>query len=151
MAAGFTIDEEKIDSFRDYLVTNFQKSKIDQSSNVSLYLDSVIAPSAINEEFYDNINLLEPFGSGNKEPKFVIENLKVIKSDIIKNNHIKSILSGKDGFVFKSFAWNAINTPLENILSKKNKKNFNAAGKLKLNEWRGKREVEFIIEDIATN
>ena len=53
MAAGFTIDEEKIDSFRDYLVTNFQKSKIDQSSNVSLYLDSVIAPSAINEEFYD--------------------------------------------------------------------------------------------------
>ena len=91
-----------------------------------------------------------PFGSGNNEPKFVIENLRVIKSDIIKNNHIKSLLSGSDGFVFKSFAWIAVNTPLEKFLKKGNKKNFNVAGKMKLNEWKGKKEVEFIIEDLST-
>ena len=114
-------------------------------------MDSVIAPSALNEEFYENINSLGPFGSGNSEPKFVIENLKVIRSDIIKNNHIKSLLCGKDGSVFKSFAWNAINSPLESFLNKKNNKSFSAAGKMKLNEWRGKKNIEFIIEDIAMN
>ena len=73
------------------------------------------------------------------------------KENIIKQNHIKSILRGKDGSVFKSFAWNAINTPLESVLINKSKRNFNIAGRMKLNEWRGKNDVEFIIDDIALN
>ena len=151
MAGGFTIDKEKIDLFREFLIKNFEKSKIDNSENSNIYLDSIIAPSALNEEFYENIHSLGPFGSGNSEPKFVIENLKVIRSDIIKNNHIKSLLRGKDGSVFKSFAWNAINGPLENFLNKNNNKSFSAVGKMKLNEWHGKKDIEFIIEDIAMN
>ena len=90
MAGGFTIKKEKIDLFRDYLIKNYEKSKISSSENVNLYPDSIIAPSALNEEFYENINFLEPFGAGNGEPRFVIENLRVIKSDIIKQHHIKS-------------------------------------------------------------
>ena len=132
------------------MINSFEKSKLDLSENLNIYLDSVIAPSALNESFYENINILGPFGSGNNEPKFVIENLRVIKSDIIKNNNIKSLLSGSDGFVFKSFAWNAVNTPLEKFLKRGNKKNFNAAGKMKLNEWKGKREIEFIIDELST-
>ena len=116
-----------------------------------MHLDSIIAPSALNEEFFQEINCLAPFGSGNSEPKFVIENIKVVSSNIIGNNHIKSILTGKDGSTFRAFAWNAKNTPLEPFLNKKNKKLINLAGKMKLNEWRGKKNVEFIIEDIATN
>jgi len=151
MAGGFTIEKEKIDLFREFLIKNFIKTKINNSKNLTIYLDSVIAPSALNEKFYENINLLGPFGSGNSEPKFVIENLKVIRSDTIKKNHIKLLLCGKDGSVFKSFAWNAINGPLEGFLSKNNKKKFSVAGKIKLNEWRGKKNIEFIIEDIALN
>ena len=51
----------------------------------------------------------------------------------------------------KGFAWNAKNTPLEPFLSKKSRKEINIAGKMRLNEWRGKREVEFMIEDISLN
>ena len=102
-------------------------------------------------EFYEKIDFLSPYGSGNNEPKFVIENLRVIKSEIVGNEHIKSLLSGNDGSVFKSFAGNAKNTPLESYLNKNNKKKFNIAGKVKLNEWRGKKSVEFIIEDISIN
>ena len=115
---------------------------------LNLYLDSKIAPSALNEEFYEHINCLAPFGSGNREPKFVIENLQVIVSNTVGENHIRSILRGKDGFVFKSFAWNAINSPLEAVLNN-SKKIFDAAGKMKINEWRGKKSIEFVIEDIS--
>ena len=51
----------------------------DSSKILNLYLDSVIAPAALNEEFYEEINNLSPFGSGNNEPKFVLENLKVFE------------------------------------------------------------------------
>jgi len=151
MAGGFTIKEKNIPIFRDLLIKNFEKSPANSSKNLNLYLDAVIAPSALNETFFREIDFLAPFGSGNSEPKFVIENIKVLSSNTIMDSHIKSILCGKDGSIFKAFAWNAKNTPLEPLLSKTNKQKINIAGKMRLNEWRGKKEVEFIIEDISLN
>jgi len=151
MAGGFTIKEENIPIFRELLIKSFEKSHVNTLKNYNLYLDSLIAPSALNEDFFNEINYLAPFGSGNNEPKFVIENIKVISSDLVGNNHIKSILSGKDGSTFKAFAWNAKNSPLEPFLNKKNKKRINIAGKMRLNEWRGEKKIEFMIEDISLN
>ena len=151
MAGGFTLKKEKIPILRDFLIKNFEKSCTGYSKNINLYLDTIIAPSALNEEFFQEVNCLAPFGSGNSEPKFVIEDIKVVSSNIIGNNHIKSILSGKDGSTFKAFAWNAKNSPLEPFLNKKNKKKINIAGKMRLNEWKGKRNIEFLIEDISLN
>ena len=151
MAGGFTIKEEKIPIFRDFLIKNFEKTRTGYSKNINLYLDSIVAPSALNEDFFQEMNSLAPFGSGNSEPKFVIENIKVVTSNIVANNHIKSILCGKDGTTFKAFAWNAKNSPLEPFLNKKNKKGINIAGKMRLNEWKGKRNIEFMIEDISIN
>ena len=149
MAGGFTLKKENISKFRNFLIKNFEKSNANASNNINLYLDSKIAASALNEEFFDEVNCLAPFGSGNSEPKFVIENIKVISTNIVGNNHIKSILSGKDGSVFKGFVWNGKNSPLEPFLNKNNKKQINIAGKMRLNEWRGKKDVEFVIEDIS--
>ncbi len=149
MAGGFTIKKENIPLFRDFLIKNFKKSQLSSSKVVNLYLDSLIAPSALNEEFYFEIEKLAPFGSGNSEPKFVIENLQLISSDLVADKHIKTVLYGKDGSVIKSIAFNAKDSPLELYLNKKNKKKFNIAGIMNLNEWRGKKSVEFIIEDIS--
>ncbi len=151
MAGGFTIEKQNIEKLRNFLIKNFENLKIKNLDNYNLYLDSIIAPSALNIDFYNDIELLAPFGSGNNEPKFVIEQLKVIKSNIVGDNHIKCILTGKDGSIIKSIAWNAVNGPLEKILSSNNKKTFNAAGKMKLNEWRGEKNIEFIIEDLSIN
>ena len=151
MAGGFTIKEKNIPDFRNFLIKNIKKIFSDSSNVVNIYLDTILSPSAINENFYKEIQELAPFGSGNSEPKFVVENLLVIESNIIVDKHIKSILRGKDGSIIKSVAFNAKNTPLEDILNKKNRKNFSIAGKMNLNEWRGKKNIEFIIEDISLN
>ena len=149
MAGGFTIKKENISLFRIFLIKNFKKSQLASSKLVNLYLDSMIAPSALNEEFYEEINCLAPFGSGNTEPKFVIENLQVVRSDFVADKHIKAILRGKDGSVIKSVAFNAKSSPLEPFLNKNNHKKFNIAGKMNLNEWQGRKNIEFIIEDIS--
>ena len=151
MAGGFTIKEENIPIFRDILIKNFEKLHSNSTINLNLYLDSVIAPSALNEDFFEQVNCLAPFGSGNTEPKFVIENIRVISSNTVGSNHIILTLSGKDGSTFRGFAWNAKNTPLEPYLNKKNKKEINVAGKMRLNEWRGVKKVEFLIEDVSLN
>ena len=151
MAGGFSINEDKIDHFRDFLIKNYEKNNKNNSKEMNMYLDTVIAPSCLNEEFFDQINFLAPFGAGNSEPKFIIEDINVIKKKTVGQNHITLILKGRDGSVFKGFAWNAKNTPLDFIFNEKNKKLINIAGKLRLNEWRGEKKIEFIIEDASIN
>ena len=151
MAAGFSILKENIEKFKNFVFRKFEKVSEKQKNIKELFFDSIISPSAVNLEFYKRVDLLSPFGSGNPEPKFIIENLKTINGKIVGEKHIKSVLIALDGSTFKSIAFNAVDSDLGSYLMKKNKKTFNIAGKLSLNEWRGQKNVEFIIDDISVN
>ncbi len=149
MAGGFSIYEKNIDKFKDFIFRKFKNINEDLGSKKPLYLDSLISPAAVNLEFYNKINILAPFGSGNPEPRFVIEDLKTVNGKVVGEKHIKSVLLGEDGSSLKTIAFNAVENDLGAYLLKKNNKPFNIAGKLSLNEWRGQSNVEFIIDDIS--
>jgi single-stranded-DNA-specific exonuclease len=151
MAGGFSIKVENIEKFKDFIFRKFKNINEDITSEKPLFLDSIISPSALNLEFYNRVNLLAPFGSGNAEPKFIIENLQTVNGKIVGEKHIKSVLIGKDGSPIKTIAFNAVDNDLGAYLLKKNNKLFNIAGKLSLNEWKGQSNVEFIIDDISVN
>jgi len=151
MAGGFSINISNIEKFKDFIFRKFKNINEDLTQQKPLLLDSKIAPSAINLEFYDKINVLSPFGSGNPEPRFIIENLKPANSKIVGDKHIKSVLIGAEGTSIKTIAFNATDNELGAYLLKKNNNTFNIAGKLSLNEWRGQKNVEFIIDDISVN
>jgi single-stranded-DNA-specific exonuclease len=149
MAAGFTIDMKKIQEFKEFLFRKFKSININLEDKKKYYFDAQIAPSAVNIDFFEKINLLAPFGSGNLEPRFLIEDLKVVNSKIVGEKHIKSVLLGSDSSILKTISFNSVDTELSSYLLKKNTKNFNIVGKLSLNEWRGQKNVEFIIDDIS--
>ena len=151
MAGGFSIQIKNINTFKDFVLKKFRSVNEDLKTERPLLLDSIIAPSAVNLEFYNKVELLSPFGSGNPEPKFIIEDVKTINGKIVGEKHVKSILIGKDGSTIKSIAFNATENVLGAYLLKKNNKSFNIAGKLSLNEWKGQSNVEFIIDDISVN
>ena len=151
MAGGFSINVSNIQKFKEFVFNKFRGINIDLSSERPLLLDSKIAPSAINLDFYNKVNILAPFGSGNPEPKFFVENLKPVNSKIVGEKHIKSVLIGSEGSSIKTIAFNAVDNELGAYLLKKKNNIFNIAGKLSLNEWRGQKNVEFIIDDISVN
>ena len=151
MAGGFSINVSNLEEFKKFLFDKFQKVSKNFFSQIPLLLDSKISPSAINLDFFQKIDVLSPFGSGNPEPKFIVEDLKPLNSKIVGDNHIKSVLIGPEGTCVKTIAFNAANNELGAYLMKKNNKKFNIAGKLSLNEWRGRKNVEFIIDDISVN
>ncbi len=151
MAGGFSIKIENIRILKDFVFKKFRGLNEDLKSEKPLFLDSIIAPSAINLDFYNKVALLSPFGSGNPEPKFIIENVKTLNGKVVGEKHIKSVLIGEDGSTIKTIAFNAADNDLGTYLLKKNNKSFNIAGKLSLNEWRGQSNVEFIIDDISVN
>ena len=129
MAGGFSIDIKNIDKFKDFVCRKFQNVNEDISSEKPMYLDSILSPTALNLDFYNKVNNLAPFGSGNPEPKFIVEDLKTINGKIVGEKHIKSILVGKNGSSIKTIAFNAVENDLGAYLLKKNKKTFNIGGK----------------------
>ena len=151
MAGGFSIEENKIQEFKDFITKKFEKIKKKLIKTNTLFFDSKISPSALNEDFFSEINSLSPFGSGNPEPRFVIEDLELLKSSIVGERHIKSLLIARDGSVVKSVTFNATKTDMESYLLLKKRNKINIFGKLSLNEWKGQKNVEFIIDDISVN
>ena len=77
--------------------------------------------------------------------------MKLLKGYIVGKKHIKSILLSKSGNAIKTITFNAVGSQLEPYLTITNKKLFNIAGKLSLNEWKGKKDIEFVINDISVN
>ena len=74
MAGGFSINTNNIEIFKEFLIKKYNNLDIKNDNLKNLYLDSVVLPTALNTEFYKNIEVLSPFGTGNPEPKFLIEN-----------------------------------------------------------------------------
>ena len=149
MAAGFTINMNKIEEFKEFVFRKFKSININLEEKKNYYFDAEIAPSAVNIDFYKKINLLAPFGSGNSEPRFTIRDVKLINSKIVGEKHIKTVFVGLDSTTFKGISFNTVKTEIGAYLLKKNIKPFNIVGKLSLNEWRGQTNVEFIIDDIS--
>ena len=140
MAGGFSIQENKINQFREFIFKKFKKKDINQTENC-LYLDSSISPSALNKDFYEKGHKLATFGSGNPEPKFLIEKVKVLKSMVVGEKHVKSILLTRDGSSIKSISFNSLETDLGQFLINNKTNTFDIAGKLSLNEWKGEKNV----------
>jgi single-stranded-DNA-specific exonuclease len=151
MAGGFSINTDNIEVFKEFLIKKYKSLIIEKANCKILYLDSIILPTALNDKFYNNIDILSPFGIGNPEPKFLIENLKLANSNIVANRHIKAIFYSKSNDVVKAIAFNSIGTVLESCLVKNNKNSMNIAGTLKSNNFNGKNNIEFVINDISVN
>ena len=149
MAGGFSIDKIKIDIFKNFVNDQFKKSNASKFSSKQISIDAVISATALNIEFYEKLDQLSPYGPGNSEPKFLIENVKVVNAKKVGKSHLKVVLISKNNLSFKAIAFNCIDSEIENYLSTNYKKKINIIGRLSLNEWQGKHNIEFIIEDIS--
>ena len=117
MAGGFSIKKDKIKAFKDFIIKRFKTKDNKDLNKNCLYLDSSISASAVNLNFYEKIEKLSPFGSGNPEPKFLIENVKVVKSLVVGEIHIKSILLTQDGSTIKTISFNSFSKRFRTVFA----------------------------------
>ena len=145
MAAGFTLNKDKLKTFENYVLEDFLKSN---SVNNNIFsFESEVTSLAFNQDFYNNIKKLEPFGTGNSVPIFMIRELKIIKPIVLNNKHIFSTLKSKTGFSIKSISFNSINTKIgEHLMNYKN--SINVIGQINENIWNNKKSLQLTIKDL---
>src|SRR4030042_2771908 len=77
LAAGFSISKEKIPYFKEAIIEYAEKILKKKSHSPTLEIDTRLGQSDLNHETLDLVREFEPFGSGNREPLFLTEGLKV--------------------------------------------------------------------------
>ena len=146
MAAGFTLNKENLKDFEIYILEDFLKSNA-VNNNIFSY-ESEISSLAFNQDFYDNIKKLEPFGTGNSVPTFMLRDLRIIKPMILNNKHVSVLLKSKTGFSIKSISFNSINTKIGHYLMDY-KKSINVIGQINENIWNNKKDLQLTIKDVV--
>ncbi len=145
MAAGFTLRKSNLKNFELFILKDF--SNIGASRDHTFSYDAEVSTLAFNENFYNDIKKLEPFGTGNPVPTFLFKDLKVIKSTILSKKHISLVLKSRMGFSIKSISFNSVNTKVgEHLLNYKN--SFNVLGQINENIWNNKQSLQLTIKDI---
>ena len=145
MAAGFTMKKNNLKLLDDYIQNEYLK-RITHVIESNKY-DMELSASALNIRFLKDINKLGPFGNFNFSPIFLIKNVKIIKSQIIKNKHISAIIKPKIGSSIKAICFNCLNTNIgEHLLNNKN--NINIIGQIYENFWNNKKSISLNIKDL---
>ena len=144
LAAGLTIKKEKFKTFVKFI--NEQVILKKKENRTIKYL-SKIDLSAVNLNFCKEFNLLEPYGPFNSKPFFLIENLKIIKSSILKNKYINCLVSSSSGKTINAISFSLIDSEISKILlNYKNKVNIIA--EINLNLWNNRKSLQLNIQDI---
>ncbi len=153
MAAGFTVMKDKLKDLNNFFIKSFQEKYNLILQHRMYYFDSHLSISSLNVEFIKEINKLGPFGSNNIQPRFMLNNVSVIHSNIVKGGHISCIITeiGKrTNITIQAIAFRAAHNILGEILLAK-KYNLNLLVTLNINYWQNKENPQVIISDIFLN
>ncbi|MTI09372.1 single-stranded-DNA-specific exonuclease RecJ [Curvivirga aplysinae] len=151
MAAGFTVTEALSDEFRDYLNERISKQVSEMEMVPTLTVDGCLQASGATIDLVKTLDQLAPFGAGNATPKFVLENVKIIKPRIVGADHVScQVSSSGGGNWIKAIAFRCADQNLGDLLLSANHGlPVHLAGRLQIDSWQGRDSVQIMIEDAA--
>lgn len=149
MAAGFSLNEDKIEEFRKF-VGEYVREKIGNEAIVPVInVDGVLDVSGATPELAKSLAMLEPFGAQNPEPRLVLPRVHISKSSIVGSGHIRCFLTSASGGSLKAMAFRMADTEAGMALLNHRGAVYNVIGTLRQDNWMGRNGVQFIIEDVS--
>jgi single-stranded-DNA-specific exonuclease len=150
MAAGLTVDGDKIDALADWLDERLAADVANASGVKALLIDAIVAPRGLNPLFVDAMETAGPYGMGWPGPRVVTGPLRIIKCDIVGKDHVRAIVAGDDGQSFKAMAFRQGETVLgQTMLHADRGQRFWFAGRAKTDDWGATPKAELHVDDIA--
>ena len=107
-AGGFSLPTKNLDHFRQRLSEFANKCLEIQHLKPLLKIDAQLSFEQINNQFYQQLNALEPCGIENSDPIFWTPDIQVLDQKTVGKGHIKSTLCQKIGdrqHKIKAIAW----------------------------------------------
>jgi len=146
MAAGITIESEKIDQFTAEFEAYASQNLKRQDTAAKLHIDAMVPLAEFQKETVNELQWLGPFGQGNPEPTFATKGVRLIgppRRVGAGRDHLQlAITDGSAsvrciGFRFGKLEKKLLETEF-----------FNVAYQPQINTYNGNSNVEFVLTDI---
>lgn len=149
MAAGLTVPRARLDELHAFMSERIGHVLSDLSYQPTLKLDGTLQYRASHYEFYQSLEQLAPYGTGNPEPRFAVPNVQILRADVVGSDHLRIFARTEAGDRLKGIAFRSVGRPLGDMLQTSRDLPIHLAGKLRPDSWAGAEALQFHIEDAA--
>ncbi|BDI61005.1 single-stranded-DNA-specific exonuclease RecJ [Qipengyuania nanhaisediminis] len=150
MAAGLTLNADKLADFADFLDRRLAREVERACAGQVMQLDLSLAPGGLTPDLVTTLEAAGPYGVGWPAPRVAVGPVRIVKADIVGKDHLRVIAAGNDGRSFKAIAFRAAETELAQTLLHRSKgRNFHLAGRVKIDDWGPRPAAELHLEDAA--
>lgn len=150
MAAGLTVEADKLDRLADWLDERLAGAVQRASAEQTLSLDLSLAPGGLTPDLVETLDRAGPFGVGWPGPKLAVGPVRLVKADLVGTDHVRVIASGEDGKSFKAIGFRMAESELgQSLLHGAKGRRLWLAGRAKLDDWGARPQAELHIEDAA--
>jgi single-stranded-DNA-specific exonuclease len=150
MAAGLTVAEDKIDSAMARLTELLEKQGAHLAGPGDLNLTGMLMPGAATVDLVELVDQAGPFGAGAPAPRYVFADMQILFAKRVGESHLKISFGDGLGGKMDAIAFGAYDGPLGPTIEAHGGARFHLAGRLDINEWRGRRSVQLRLEDAAS-
>jgi len=149
MAAGLTMDWDRIDELRAFLA-KYMATEIEGAAGAarSLSIDATAAIAALDLDLLTALDRIGPYGPGHPDPLFALADVRVAFAKRVKDAHVRFTLEDARGARISGIAFQAMTRGFGEALLK-GEGVFHAAVRVKRNDYGGKSKAEIEIVDLA--
>ena len=147
MAAGATVSEEKWNDFVNRIRSAAEESVSFERLKPSIDAEMILPANLINLRLYETIAMLEPFGEGNRQPRFEVDHLKIVSYNFFGTDkvHLKLNLEGDGKQQIQGIIFFGAHLLPELT------KYIDVICTIEKNSWNGNDSVQIKIEDVRTS
>lgn len=149
MAAGVTLDRERLGDFRAFLQEVLSSSVARALRDSGLAIDAALTAGGANPALIREIERAGPFGSGNPEPVFAFPHHRIVDVGEVGAGHVRLRAVAGDNQSLNAIAFRAGGKPLGQALMKSRGKLLHLAGGLNIDRWGGQERVQLRLLDAA--
>ncbi|MGR3321744.1 MAG: single-stranded-DNA-specific exonuclease RecJ [Pseudooceanicola sp.] len=149
MAAGLTVARDGVEAAMDRLSDLLAKQGAGTGGPADLRLDGLLMPGAAEVELVRRIESAGPFGAGAPSPRFAFAEAAISFTRRIGENHLKITFGDGTGARIEGIAFGAFDRPMGQALTDHGGRRFHLAGRLEINDWNGRQQVQLRLEDAA--
>jgi single-stranded-DNA-specific exonuclease len=146
MAGGLTLTPEQLVPFQAFLDAEIAKSPY-FTEGVTSEADIEVTVRGVTVGDVEALAPLSPFGTANPEPVLILRGAELREIRILKEKHLKLTL-GEGTSTVDALMWNVVGTPIGEAITGLRGAAIDVLGKPGINEFRGNRSVQLIIEDV---
>ena len=150
MAAGLTIEADRLDAFSDWLDERLAKDVARASAGQSTVLDLAVSPGGLVPDLVETLEGAGPFGMGWPGPRLAVGPVRLVKCDVVGTGHVRIVASGDDGRSFKAIGFRMADSELgQTLLHGTRGRRLWLAGRAKIDDWAQRASAELHLEDAA--